>query len=68
MPLEIPNLSKIKANLIQEHVKMNTIENHQITLNMVEYNTQFFIYCIKKPVVHSCIYCHVLDALKHSAC
>lgn len=46
MPLEIPNLSKITANLLQEHVKNNTIENHQITLNTVEYNTQFFIYCI----------------------
>lgn len=47
VPLEIPKLSKIKAYLFQEHVKMNTIENHQITLNMVEYNTQFFLHCIE---------------------
>lgn len=38
IPSEITNLIKTKANL-WGHVKINMLESHQVTLNVIEYNT-----------------------------
>lgn len=39
IPSEIINLNKTKANMLQGRVKINMLESHQVTLNVIEHNT-----------------------------